>query len=136
MGIIMRKPNKPDYGLPSSYRVINLLDVLGKLVERLVERRLERGGQEGMGDEQYGGRIRRSSLDGVGKLMKRWEEGGRRGALLCMDVMWGYENVGVNKCVKRLRKVGVEEYLVKWVSSFLRERMVRVRVGKCNGGTL
>jgi len=89
VGIIMRKPKKPDYGLPSSYRVINLLDVLGKLVERIVARRLERWGQEGMGDEQYGGRLMRSSLDGVGKLMKRWEEGGRKGLLLCMDVMGG-----------------------------------------------
>ena len=67
VGIIMRKPNKPDYGLPSSYRVINLLDVMGKLIERLVARRLERWGQEGMGDEKYGGRVGRSSLDGVGK---------------------------------------------------------------------
>jgi len=132
--IIMRKPNKPDYGLLSSYRVINLLDVMGKLLERLVARRLERWGQEGMGDEQYGGRLGRSSLDGVGKLMKRWEEGDRKGMFLCMDVIGGYKNIGVNKCVKRLREVGVSEYLVKWVSSFLRERVVRVRVGKRLGG--
>jgi len=66
--------------------------------------------------------------------MKRWEEGGRKGALLCMDMMGGYENVGVNKCVKRLREVGVEEFLVRWVSSFLRMRVVRVRVGKRLGG--
>jgi len=46
----------------------------------------------------------------------------------------GYENVGVNKCVERLRGVGVEEYLVKWVSSFLRKREVKVRVGKRLGG--
>jgi len=130
VGIIMRKPNKPDYGLPSSYRVINLLDVLGKAVERMVARRLEKWGQEGMGDEQYGGRVGRSSLDGVGKLYKRWEEGGGNGALLCMDVMGGYENVRVRKCEERLREVGVEEFLVKWISSFLREREVRVRIGK------
>jgi len=130
VGIIMRKPNKPDYGLPSSYRIINLLDVVGKVVERLVARRLEKWGQVGMGDEQYGGRMGRSSLDGVGRLYKRWEEGGKRGVVLCMDVMGGYENVGVRKCVERLEGVGVERYLVKWVSSFLRERSVRVRVGK------
>jgi len=70
-GIIVRKSKKPDYGLPSSYRVINLLDILGKLLERLVARRLERWSQEGMGDEQNGGRVGRSSLDGVGKLIKR-----------------------------------------------------------------
>jgi len=130
VGIIMRKPNKQDYRLPSSYRIINLLDVVGKVVERLVARRLERWGQEGMGDEQYGGRVGRSSLDGVGRLYKRWEEGGKRGVVLCIDVMGGYENVGVRKCVKRLEEVGVEKYLVKWVSSFLRERSVSVRVGK------
>jgi len=38
--------------------------------------------------------------------------------------------VGVNKCLKRLREVGVDEFLVKWVSSFWREREVSVRVGK------
>jgi len=134
IGIVMRKPNKPDSGLPSSYRIINWLDVLGKLVERIVARRLERWGQEGMGDEQYGGRVGRSSLDGVGRLYKRWEEGGGRGVLLCMDVTGGYENVGVGKCVKRLEEVGVGGFLVRWVSSFLREREVRVRIGKRIGG--
>jgi len=52
VGIIMRTPNKEDYGSPNSYRIINLLEVLEKVVERMVARRLERWGQEGMGDEQ------------------------------------------------------------------------------------
>ncbi|KAG0131858.1 hypothetical protein HOY82DRAFT_484514, partial [Tuber indicum] len=46
VGIIMRKPRKEDYGLPGSYRVINLLDVLGKGLERVVCGRLEKWGQE------------------------------------------------------------------------------------------
>jgi len=33
IGIVMRKLNKDDYSLPTSYRVINLLDVWGKCVE-------------------------------------------------------------------------------------------------------
>ena len=41
VGIVMRKPNKADYGLPGSYRIINLLDVLGKGLERIVCERLE-----------------------------------------------------------------------------------------------
>ena len=132
----MRKPKKEDYGEASSYRVINLLDVLGKCLERIMAGRLEKWGQEGMGDEQFGGRVGRSSLDGVGLLYKSWEEGGGKGLMLCMDVKGGYENVGVRKCVARLREVGVEEYMVKWVSSFLREREVRVRVGKRVGGVV
>jgi len=41
VGIIIRKPNKLDYGLLNSYRVINLLDMVSKLVERIVTSRLE-----------------------------------------------------------------------------------------------
>jgi len=47
-----------------------------------------------------------------------------------MDVMGGYENVEVGKCIKRLGEVGLNEVLVREVSSFLREREVRVRIGK------
>jgi len=130
IGVVIRKPKKQDYGEASSYRVINLLDVVGKCLERIMVGRMERWGQEGMGDEQFGGRVGRGSLDGVGLLYKSWEEGGGKGLMLYMDVKGGYENVGVRKGVERLREVGVDEYMIKWVSSFLREREVRVRVGK------
>ena len=129
VGIVMRKPNKPDYSLPSSYRVINLLDVLGKGLERVVCGRLGEWCQLGMGDEQYGARSERSSLEAVGGLVRDWEEGGGVGLLLCMDVMGGYENVGVGKMEERLVEVGVDGYLRKWVSSFLREREVVVKIG-------
>ncbi|PWW75211.1 hypothetical protein C7212DRAFT_137154, partial [Tuber magnatum] len=39
LGVVMRKPRKEDYGKLESYRVINLLDVWGKVLERIVERR-------------------------------------------------------------------------------------------------
>ena len=143
VGIVMRKPKKPDYSLPNSYRIINLLDCLGKGLERVVCGRLRRWGQVGMGDEQMGARKERSSMEAVGRLYRKWEEGGGKGVLLCMDVMGGYENVGVGKMEKRLREVGVEEYLRKWIGSFLRDREVRVKIGgrmgrgvKMKGGTV
>lgn len=40
IGVVMRKLNKEDYSLPNSYRVINLLDVWGKVLERIVVERL------------------------------------------------------------------------------------------------
>ena len=76
--IIMRKPNKLDYGLLSSYRVINLLDVMSKVAEKLVARRLEMWGQVGMGNEQDRGRMRRSSLDRVGCCIRVESRVGRR----------------------------------------------------------
>ena len=111
IGIVMRKPKKEDYSLPSSYRVINLLDVWGKCLERVVVRRLGEWEREGLGDEQWGGRRGRSSLEAVGKLMMKWEEGGGLGLLLYLDVKGGYENVGVRKMEERLEGLGVDRYL-------------------------
>ena len=133
IGIIMRKPKKEDYSLPSSYRVINLLDVWGKCLERVVVRRLGEWEKVGLGDEQWGGRKGRSSLEAIGKLMMKWEEGGGLGLLLCLDVKGGYENVGVRKMEERLSGLGVEGYLRKWVSSFLRERRSKVKIGNRMG---
>jgi len=143
IGVVMRKPKKPDYSLPGSYRVINLLDVVGKGLERVVVKLLGKWGQEGMGDEQWGAREGRSSMEAVGKLMMGWERGGGLGLLLCMDVKGGYENVGVWKMEERLKGLGVDEFLRKWVSAFLRDRRARERIGrrigdwvKLKGGTI
>ena len=51
IGVVKRKLNKDDYSLPSSYRVINLLDVWGKAVERVVVHKLEEWEEEGLGEE-------------------------------------------------------------------------------------
>ncbi|PWW79689.1 hypothetical protein C7212DRAFT_311085, partial [Tuber magnatum] len=56
----MRKPRKEDYGKLKSYRVINLLDVWGKVLERKVSRRLKKWGKRGMREEQFGARRGRS----------------------------------------------------------------------------
>ena len=134
IGVVMKKPNKPDYFKLNSYRVISLLDVVGKDLERIVVGTLEKWIQKGTGDEQFGTRKGRSSMVAVGKLYRSWEEGGKKGVLLCMDVMGGYEHVGVKKMDKRLEEMGLDMYLRKWISSFLREREVRVRIGGRKGG--
>jgi len=133
IGVVMRKPNKEDYSLPSNYRVINLLDVWGKSLERMVVERLNVWGKEGIGDEQWGGRKGRSSLEAVAELMMDWENGSGLGLLLCMDVKGGYENVGVGKMEERLEGLGVDEYLKRWITSFLRERRTKVKIGSREG---
>ena len=42
VGVVMRKPNKLDYSKPNSYRIINLLDVVEKGLERIVVGRWEK----------------------------------------------------------------------------------------------
>ena len=40
IGIILSKSNKPDYTIPKAYRVISLLNCLGKVLEKLFASRL------------------------------------------------------------------------------------------------
>jgi len=69
--IVIPKPRKPDYSKVWAYRVICLLDVISKLVERmaghLITDHLER--KKGLHEEQYGCRKRRSCIDAVVVLM-------------------------------------------------------------------
>jgi len=62
-----------------------------------------------------------------------WESGGGLGLLLCMDVKGGYENVGVRKMEERLRDLKVDEYLRRWITSFLRDRRSKVKIGSREG---
>ena len=40
--VILKKPNKPDYSEPKVYRPIALLDILGKVLETVISKRLSR----------------------------------------------------------------------------------------------
>jgi len=40
IAVAFRKPNKPDYSKPHTYRLITLLECIGKLLEKIVAHRL------------------------------------------------------------------------------------------------
>ncbi|KAJ6593028.1 hypothetical protein B0H19DRAFT_871656, partial [Mycena capillaripes] len=40
IAVALRKPRKPDYSNPRAYRLIQLLECLGKVLEKIVTRRL------------------------------------------------------------------------------------------------
>ena len=71
-GILMEKPNKRDRTLVKSYRVISLLNCLGKVVEKLVAEMLsqfcETKGSLHQG--QMGGRKHRSAIDAAALITK------------------------------------------------------------------
>lgn len=66
-GILMEKPNKRDWILVKSYRVISLLNCLGKMVEKLVVKKLSEF-CEGKG-KLYKGRVGGRSVQ---LLMRRY----------------------------------------------------------------
>jgi len=90
--VVIPKPGKPDYANVRDYRVISLLDVISKLVERiaahLIAGHLER--KRGLHDGQFGCRKRQSCVDAVAVLMNHTQQslflgtglgGGQKGSL-------------------------------------------------------
>jgi hypothetical protein len=76
-GVTIPKPGKDDYTLAKSYRVISLLNCLGKLVEKTVATMI--GGhmerENKLHEGQYGCRKKRSAVDAVGVLMSEGSGG-------------------------------------------------------------
>ena len=97
-GVTIPKPGKDDYGLAKSYRVISLLNCLGKMVEKvaamMVSAHCEATGQFHPG--QYGCRARRSAVDAVAITIAQTQEAWRRSRIvvaLLMDVAAAFPSV-------------------------------------------
>jgi len=140
-GVVILKPNKPDYGVAKAYRVITLLNCLGKVVEKVAananaeeceQRRLHHDGQ-------FGCRQRRSAIDAVGRLMKRVEDAWGRGntaAVLLMDVKGAFPHVAKGNLIKRMEEMGFEADLVRWVESFMEDRKVIMSMDRKEGDSM
>jgi len=126
--VVIPKPNKPDYGVAKAYRVITLLNCLGKVVEKVeanaIAEECER--RRLLHDGQFGCRKRKSAIDSVGRLMKRVAEEWGRGntAVLLMDIKGAFPHVAKGNLIKRMEEMGFEADLVRWVESFMEERKV------------
>ncbi len=75
-GFILKKPNKPDYSVPKAYRVISLLNYLGKVSERILARRLSYLAKTTylLHPTQIGGRLRKSAIDAALLLVNKVEQ--------------------------------------------------------------
>jgi hypothetical protein len=133
--VVIPKPNKPDYRVAQAYRVITLLNCLGKVVEKVaanaIAEQCER--RQLLHYRQFGCRKRRSAIDAVGRLMKRVEEAWGRGntvVVLLMDIKGAFPHVAKGNLIKRMEEMGFEADLVRWVESCMEERKVIISMGR------
>jgi hypothetical protein len=117
-GILLRKPNKPDYSVVKVYRVISLLNCIGKVVEKMAAKAIsnycEATGVLHPG--QMGSRKQRSAIDAVACLVQEvhraWGQKQLVGALF-MDVKGAFDHVDVARLVKRMLDLGLDTNLCK-----------------------
>jgi len=129
--VVIPKPGKPDYTKVRAYRVISLLDVISKLLERtaanLIADHLER--KRGLHGGQFSGCKRRSCVDAIAILMNHtqqaWERRKIAGALF-MDVKLAFNNVDKMFLGKRMEELGMEADLIRWTMSFMSDGRVKL----------
>jgi ribonuclease HI len=130
-GILLRKQDKHDYTLVKAYRVISLLNCLGKVVEKLAAEAIASHCEatQALHLGQMGSRRRRSAVDAVACLIQRvhqeWAQK-QLAAALFMDVKGAFDHVSSSKLVERMRELRVDGDLVRWTWSFLADRKVQL----------
>jgi len=112
-GVVIPRPGKPDYAKVRAYRVISLLDVIGKLVERtaahLIGDHLER--KRALHEGQYSYRKRRSYVDTIAVLINHTQQ------TWASKKMVGALFVGVNSAFNKSTKRIWASACRRWVSS-------------------
>jgi hypothetical protein len=75
-GVILKKPGKPDYSVSKAYRIIALLNCLGKISESIIAKRLRALAEltSLLHLSQMGGRTQKSAIDASLLLLNNIQE--------------------------------------------------------------
>jgi hypothetical protein len=131
--VILPKPNKPSYSDPRAYRPIQLLECLGKILEKIVASRLsfDIGKHNLVPFEQFGGRSNSSCTDAGMSLVHDIESAWKHSqvvSVLAIDISRFFDNVNHKRLVRIVYEMGFPLPIVRWVSSFISNRKAAIRL--------
>lgn len=130
-GAVLKKPNKSDYSTPKSYRIICLLNCLGKVLERIIAKRLSflAESTDLLDKSQIGGRLRKSAIDATLLLTNEIQANKRlhrKTSTLFLDVKGAFDHVAKNKLLDIMKNRNLPASLLSWVKAFLSDRRLRL----------
>lgn len=134
----IEKPGKRDRSLPRSYRLIALLSVLGKGLERVIARRLawEAVTRKVLPPGYFGALPQRSAVDLAQLLVDDIQQAFARGhttSTITFDVQGAFDIVLPHRLLTRLIEQNWPSSLIHWVRSFLTGRSAAVRLDGVTG---
>lgn len=128
--VLIEKPPKP--GQETSYRPICLLNVLGKLMERMLLARLEKEARP-PSDRQYGFRKGRSTIDAILRVLdigKRASLGAHHQKKICvlvaLDIRNAFNSAPWPQVLEALGRKGTPKYLMQMIKSYLSDRWINI----------
>lgn len=116
---------------PSSYRPISLLDGVGKLLESLLLRRLEKYVEKYLSNRQFGFRRGRSTMDAIAEVIQTARKANRGAvqnrdlcAVVTLDVKNAFNSAPWRLIDDALQGSGVPAYLVNILRSYMTNRSI------------
>lgn len=127
------KPGK-DSAQTSSYRPIAMLSCLGKLMERIIQKRLEFFLESNhiFTANQTGFRKCRGTTDILATLkneITKTFDNKEITIVTYLDLQSAYDSVWHAGLLKKLQTLGINSFLFKWLEDYLSDRSTKVRVG-------
>jgi len=127
VAVVLHKPKKPDYSNPRAYRLIQLEECLGKVLESVIARRLSHMIHECniVPATQFGGRPGSSTVNAALTFTHDVEAACNHGLVtisLTIDIKGFFDYVNHNKLSTIMHRKGIPLPKVKWVNSFLSNR--------------
>jgi hypothetical protein len=127
-GAILKKQNKPDYTAPKAYRIIALLNCLGKISEKIIATRLSYLAEttDLLHNEQMGGRRYRAAIDAVLCLLHDITKPitTRRSFLLFFDVKGAFDHVSKTRLLDTMQRLHLHPAVIRWTDTFLSDRQI------------
>ena len=128
------KPNKPDYSVPKAYRPVSLMECTGKLLEKVIAKRITNDialYPDILPSNQFGSRPQHNTTDAALALVHRIQatrSSGYHAALILFDISGFFDHIDTGRTRDILEKKGFPSTLVKWVFSFLTDRSASIRL--------
>ena len=131
-GVILKKSGpKRDYTMPKAYRVVSLLNCLGKVSEKILAKRLtdiaESPDSELLYHDQMGSRPKKSALDSVLSLVhdiQLAKHQKKKTSTIFLDVKGAFDHVSVYQLLRICNKLGLPKSLIKWIYLFMSNRKI------------
>ena len=129
---VIPKPDRKDYALPKNYRPIALLETFGKLLEKVMARRIlaEVTRHNLVPTTQFGGRNASSCTDAGLALIHDVtlaHRANRKCGMLLFDIQGFFDNVNHARLASVMSDLGFPSEIHGWTESFLKDRRVRLR---------
>jgi hypothetical protein len=115
MTIALRKPGKDSYTIPKLYRFIVLLNIIGKIINAIIAKRMEYIAEvyQFLPNMHMEGKRQRSTEYAfyitVNRIYRTWNSGQKVASALLLDVSGAFENVSHARLLYNLRKKGIKE---------------------------